>query len=113
MCVEAGNVLQGTEQLVLLLLAHVESGTTVKAAADHHAGDRGLDGCAAVPTEAPLTVPVLPRGSFWSPVLCVAKARIAELMPEGTGRDVDCHCPCPYPCLVSTSQILTYASGKN
>lgn len=69
MCVEAGNVLQGTEQLVLLLLAHVESGTTVKAAADHHAGDRGLDGCAAVPTEAPLTVPVLPRGSFRSPVL--------------------------------------------
>lgn len=68
MCVEAGNVLQGTEQLVLLLLAHVESGTTVKAAADHHAGDRGLDGCAAVPTEAPLTVPVLPRGSFRSPV---------------------------------------------
>lgn len=108
-CVEAGDVLQGAEQLVLLLLAHVEGGTTVKVAADHHAGDRGLNGCAAVPTEAPLAVPVLPGGSFQSPVLCVEKARIAELIPEGTGRETDHQCPCP----VSTSQMFTYTSGRN
>lgn len=111
MCIETRDVLQGAEQFVLLLLAHVEGGTTMKAAADHHAGDRGLDGCAAVPTEALLTVPVLPRGGFRSPVLCEAKARIAELMPEGTGRDTNRQCPCP--CLVSTSQVLTYTSGRN
>lgn len=111
MCVEAGDMLQGAEQLVLLLLAHVEGGTTVKMAADHHAGDRGLNGCAAVPTETPLTVPVLPGGSFWNPVLCVEKATIAELMPEETGRETDHQCPCPCP--VSTSQTLAYTSGMN
>lgn len=61
---------------MLLLLAHVEGGSAVKAAADHHAGDGGLDRCAAVPAEAFLTVPVLPGGSFLSSVLDVEKTRV-------------------------------------
>lgn len=51
----------------------MEGGPAVEAAADHHAGDRGLNWCAAVPAETSLAVPVLPRGSFLSPVLCVSK----------------------------------------
>lgn len=79
---------------MLLLLAHVESGPAVKAAADHHAGDGELSWCAAVPVETSLAVPVLPRGSFLSPVLCVAKTRRQELLLEGAGMATDPPCPC-------------------
>lgn len=76
----------------------MEGGPAVEAAADHHAGDGGLNWCAAVPVETSLAVPVLPRGSFLSPVLCVAKTRRQELLPEGARMATGCPCPC----LVST-----------
>lgn len=94
---------------MLLLLAHVEGGPAVEVAADHHAGHGDLNGHAAVPAEASLTVPVLPRGSFLGSVLCVAKTRRQELLPEGVRMATDP--PCPY--LVSTHGVLTRTSSGN
>lgn len=87
----------------------MEGGPAVQAAADHHAGHGDLNGCAAVPAETSLTVPVLPRGSFLGPVLCGAKTRRQELLSEGMRMATDP--PCPY--IVSRQEVLTCTPGGN
>lgn len=81
----------------------------MEAAADHHAGHGDLNGCAAVPAETSLAVPVLPRGSFLGPVLAVAKTRRQVLVPERARMAT--HPPCSY--LLSTHEVLTCISSGN
>lgn len=58
--VEAWNLLQRAEELMLCLFAHVEGGTTGQVTVYHQTGDIRLHRNVAVTVEAFLTMPVLP-----------------------------------------------------
>ena len=58
--IEAWNLLQRAEELMLCLFAHVEGSTTGQVAVYHQTGDIRLHRNVAVTVEAFLTMPVLP-----------------------------------------------------